>query len=294
MIDKLTQEDFKKLPLVIEGESKEVRYAGSGLVVISFKPTIYSFTANRCGIVEGSNNLRLRASKVFLNVLREGGVKHAYQAVNERWVLADLVMPHSVEFAKYNIPHFVPSDLSVQECKNLPIAPPIEVIVKTMHGGTSKHRYQGMDGALVRESHFLFGKMPIYAEGAYPAPIVRFDWRNPLRNTKTGDRIPDEILPEQMANWFIDVRKAEKTARKVYDILEQFLGDRDIVLNDLCLFIAEDGETVYGEVSQDCGRFRHFDLGSLDKDVWRTGGSSEQVLAKWQKLLDIIEGKENL
>ena len=27
----------------------------------------------------------------------------------------------------------------------------------------------------------------------------------------------------------------------------------DIVIYDLCLFIAEDGETVYGEITQDCG-----------------------------------------
>ncbi len=63
---------------------------------------------------------------------------------------------------------------------------------------------------------------------------------------------------------------------------------KDIVCYDLCLFISEDGALVFGEISQDCGRYRHFDLGSLDKDVWRAGGSSESVLAKWQLLLDLI------
>lgn len=85
---------------------------------------------------------------------------------------------------------------------------------------------------------------------------MRFDWRNPLRQPETGAR----------------------------------LAERDVVLYDLCLFITKDGETVFGEISQDCGRFRHFDLGCLDKDAGRAGGSSEHVLRKWQLLLDLIEG----
>ena len=72
-------------------------------------------------------------------------------------------------------------------------------------------------------------------------------------------------------------------------VLANFLAEHDVVLYDLCLFISADGETVFGEISQDCGRFRHFDLGSLDKDEWRAGGSSEHVLNKWQMLLDIIK-----
>lgn len=30
------------------------------------------------------------------------------------------------------------------------------------------------------------------------------------------------------------------------------------------------------------------DLGSLDKDVWRAGGSSDQVLEKWNLLYKMI------
>ena len=69
-IKTLTSEEFVGLPLVVEGESKEVRYAGNGKVVIRFKPTIYSFTANRAGIIEGSDFLRLRASKIFIDIFR--------------------------------------------------------------------------------------------------------------------------------------------------------------------------------------------------------------------------------
>lgn len=286
-INTLAQEEFKSLPPVIEGESKEVRYAGNGQVVIRFKPTVYSYTANRCGLVEGSETLRLRATRTFLEVLRKAGIKHAYREVTDKWVLSDLVLPSDVEFKKYDLPTFSPDDMTKKRAK----APPIEVIVKRYHGGTSKHRYNGMDGAKVRDKHPLYSGMTISSEGAYPSPIVRFDWRNPIRD-ETGNRVADEILPEDVADWFIDTKKARQTALCVYSALEEFLGERDIVCNDLCLFIAEDGETVYGEVSQDCGRFRHFDLGSLDKDVWRAGGSSAQVLEKWETLLKLIENKK--
>jgi len=122
----------------------------------------------------------------------------------------------------------------------------------------------------------------------YPAPFVRFDRRNPLRHPKTGERLTDEGLGDEQADWFIDTERARLAAKRVFKALSDFLAPRDIVLSDLCLFVTHDGETVFGEISQDCGRFRHFDLGSLDKDVWRAGGSSEQVLAKWRTLVDLI------
>jgi hypothetical protein len=158
----------------------------------------------------------------------------------------------------------------------LAVVPPIEVVLKRMHSGTSKHRYFAMAG-------YTFAD-----EDAYPQAIVRFDWRNPLQDDK-GKRLQDEILPNPVADWFSDTAGARWTAMKVYEAPANFLEQRDIVCYDLCLFITEDGTTVFGEISQDCGRFRHFDLGSLDKDVWRSGGSSDEVLKKWSLLLEFIE-----
>lgn len=291
-IDKLTDEEFAELPLVIEGESKEVRYAGYGLVVIRFKPTIYSFTSNRCGIVPGSDVLRLRASRIFTDVLKKAGIQHAYRQINDRFVLAELIcQPKTL----HGPTPFVPPDMNAERggsewYTNHPsaIAPPIEVVVKRMHSGTSKHRYFGMSGYPVRIKHPLYEGLTFENDGDYPEPIVRFDWRNPLLDDK-GKRLADEILPDSVADWFIDTNEARKTALKVYDVLSDFLNERDIVCYDLCMFISADGRTVFGEISQDCGRFRHFDLGSLDKDVWRAGGSHELVLEKWQTLLDLIE-----
>jgi hypothetical protein len=79
----LTEEQFTELPLVIRGESKEVRYAGNGLVVIRYLPSIYSFTHNRCDLVPGSDALRLTAMRTFLEVLRAAGIRHAYEKERE-------------------------------------------------------------------------------------------------------------------------------------------------------------------------------------------------------------------
>lgn len=87
---------------------------------------------------------------------------------------------------------------------------------------------------------------------------------------------------------YIDVKEAKKTAIRTFQILSDFLGEKNIVIYDLCLFISEDGKTVFGEISPDCGRYRHYDLGSLDKDVWRSGGSSKDVIDKWNLLYEMI------
>jgi len=261
-IDTLTDDEFERLPLVVEGESKIVRDAGDGLAVIRFKPTIYSFTANRAGIVPGSDVLRLRATRILLEVIRKAGIPHAYRRVNDRFVLSDLVVD----------------------------PPPIEVVVKAFHSGTSKHRYHGMSGPRVRRTHPFYAGRTFRDDDGYPGPIVRFDWRNPIREPTTGKALPDEVLCDAQADWFIDVARARVTALEVYRALSGFLAEKDIVLYDLCLFVTAAGDTVFGELSQDCGRFRHFDLGSLDKDVWRAGGSSDQVMAKWKLLLQMIGG----
>jgi phosphoribosylaminoimidazole-succinocarboxamide synthase len=296
----MTEHEFVVLPLITEGESKIIRAHATdpGLCWIKLKPTIYSFTSNRAAWVEGSDKLRLEATRVFLRVLRDAGVDHAYVEVGDEFILSRLVRE----------------------------PPPIEVVVKAFHSGTSKHRYHGMGTThKVRSNHPFYAGMGWGPDDGYPGPIVRFDWRNPMWNPEKvsmyrtfevdvvldedGDpeivRLPkevyewpanirkivmmaDEVLGEAQADWFIDVAEARKTALKVYGVLNDFLGAKDIVLYDLCLFVTSDGKTVFGEISQDCGRFRHFDLGSLDKDVWRAGGSSADVLAKWAELLRII------
>jgi len=255
------QEVFDSLPVTVEGESKIVKYWKDDLCLIKLKPTIYSFTANRAGIVEGSDMLRYEASKIFTRALREKKINHSYQDFQDGIIVSKYV-------------------------KN---APPIEVIVKAFHSGTSKHRYYQMNKHPIREGLIHCGTR-IEAEQPYPKPIVRFDWRNPLHDAN-GKTLADEVLCEEQADWFIDVNVAKKTALKTFMAISDILNESDIVLYDLCLFISQDGKEVFGEISQDCGRFRHYSLGSLDKDEWRAGGSSEHVLSKWKLLLDLLNKK---
>src|SRR3989339_365201 len=137
-----------------------------------------------------------------------------------------------------------------------------------------------------------FKALPSVAEGE--SKEVRYAGKGLVVNRfkdNNGNRLADEILPDELADWYINTKKARGTALKVGDVVAEFLNEYDIVFYDLCLFITEDGETVFGEISQDCGRYRHFDLGSLDKDAWRAGGSSEIVLKKWDLLLKYITDK---
>ncbi len=316
-INTLSEEEFRSLPLVIKGESKEIRYAGNGYVVIDFKPTIYSFSNNRCASVEGSNLARLEASKIFIEELSKNNINHAYKEFGKRFILAQLVMPHDVEFSKYKLPKFEPNDLSRDQIKALPKAPPIEVIVKKYLTGTTKHGMIGLVGSKVRSSHPFYSDMNFENDGALPEMLIRFDWRNPLvqhgRGEKMfnqifgdievedwvrelvsdyGDRVADTVMDPNFADYFIDVKQARRTAYKTIFTLEKFLASKQIVFYDMCMFIDESGTLVYGEISPDCGRYRHLDLGSLDKDVWRTGGSSSDVIKKWNLLVSLLKGEE--
>ncbi len=280
MIESLTQKEFKELPLVVEGESKEVRYIGDGLTVIRLKPTIYSYTHNRCGIIPGSDTVRLQAIQKLLPTIIDAGLKHTYIDVNDRWILSKLVLQPEI---KGQPKPFRPDDLKPEEISKLSIAPPIEVIAKARHTGTSKHRYYGFDTYPTRTGE------TIEKEGLYPEPIIRFDWRNPMYHPETHERLADEILPETIADWFIDTDQARQTASTAFQALTERFNSSGLDLWDICFFITEDGKSIFGEISPDCMRVRALGQVALDKDVWRAGGSSKEVLNKWQLMVERLD-----
>lgn len=276
----ITESQFDALPVVAQGNSKDIRYLGNGLVAMKLRPTVYSFTHNRAGEVAGTDKVRIEASRHLVKIVERAGVEHAYQEIQDNFIISRLVLPESTGTLTQD---FVPEDLSEQEIAELPRATPIEVVVKRIHTGTPKHRYYGMAGTTVRSGHAQ-ADARIEVDVSYPELVVRFDWRNPYENDK-GVKMQDEVLPEVMADWYIDTRQAAATANKAFLALESSLAEVGLALWDICFFISQDGKIMFGEISPDCLRVRAGD-DSLDKDVWRKGGSSGDVIEKWQAFVD--------
>ena len=270
--------NFDSMPLVCEGESKIIRYVGNGMVAIKYKPTIYSFTHNRAGVVEGTDLLRLRASSVFLNVLKNADIPHAYQTVNlqEQLVYSNLLMTKKSDGYE-----FTPTDGI--DPKKLKLTCPIEVVVKSYHVGTPKHRYYGIE-----QYPTWYGEKITAGKKYSQQRVIRFDWRNPITDSN-GVRLADECMPDDMACWYIKAFQAKCLAGQAFSVLSQFLYEREIEIMDICFLISSDGETIYSEISQDCARFK-YQGESLDKDIWRSGGSDEMVVRKWEKILELIGG----
>lgn len=269
-----TKDEFEDLPLVKEGESKIIRYLGKGKVAIRLKPTIYSYSNNRYGTIPKSEQIRIQASIILVEQLKKHGLKHSFDYYDERInaVISDLIIEPTP-----NGWYFTPEDINIEK---LPVFAPIEVIVKKSHVGTPKHRYRYVDKYPTRSRQI------IKETEDYPNIIIRFDWRNPLRDDN-NQSLADEVMPEDMADWWIDTKEAKKTAKKAFLILEKYLLSRGINLVDICFFIDASGAMIYSEISPDCMRVNAGDK-SLDKDIWRAGGSSEKILQKWSYFLELI------
>lgn len=286
----MTPAEFDVLPFITEGNSKVVRYIGHGVCAIKLKPTIYSYTYNRVGEVAGTDTIRLRAASVFTRVLKEAGVDHAYLSVDGCVMRSGL----AIEMLDDNF-LFRPTDMTDAAFLALPQIPPIEVIVKGLHTGTPKHRYHGIErrrtrtGGVIRpEEEFYTPSLIHPGEAPYRFSYVRYDWRNPNED-ETGKRLCDEVMPDELAELYIRTHAARNTANAAFTAINDFLIPRGIEMVDVCFIISQDGRTILSEVSPDCGRFRQVDDGmSLDKDVWRRGGTSEMVIEKWQKILERI------
>ncbi len=247
---------FEGWPLVSRGDSKEVRLRPDGRVAIRLLPTLYSYTHNRAGVVPGTERERFRAARALTSVVRAAGVPHAYEQFDDA---AQLIVAQRVGEP-----------------------PPIEVVVKGRHVGTPKHRYFGFDRYPLRD-----GSPPIAPGERYPAPYVRFDWRNPLQ-APDGTRLADETLPDALADLFIDVAAARVTALRAWAALTERLAAVDVELVDICFFIDASGTLMFGELSPDCARLTAAGQ-PLDKDLWRHGFAGDSVLAAWRMLNDRLE-----
>jgi phosphoribosylaminoimidazole-succinocarboxamide synthase len=265
--------DFDRLPVLFEGESKDVRLWTDEVVVIRFKPTVYSHTHNRYGEAAGTDALRVRFAAAVFRRMAEldwpGDAKPRSAFLAE---LEDERGPLLVQ-------------RRVETCN-------LETRVKRFHIGSPLHRYLYTERYPTTQSCG-----PLRRWSRLDRPVVCFDWRHPLTDEE-GRRLADEpISDDYAAVWMENVPHAKELARNTFLTLERWFAEAGVCLVDMCLFVDRRGELVYGEISPDCMRVR-FGLDnpatarSGDKDVWRSGGSPEAVHAAYVELWSRLFGDE--
>jgi len=266
---------------LIEGESKKI-YRLKNLALIELKPTMYSFTYNRYGIVNGTDNLRLdfwrlfasrlntTVSDYFVNreegefstiiedLLSEGIIEEDYPFISN--YLGEIL----IENKRYAITRFA---------ENIP---PLEVVWKNYLVGTMKHSLKEVDKQRTRQ-----GKVLNY-EGMLPNDIIRFDWRNPLPDK-------DECIPDEFADIYMNTRSARKVARLASRMLNSTLQEKGYELIDLCYFMNYEGSMIYSEITPDGMRIRKKGR-SFDKDLWRAGKDEELINKVWKELYLDLKG----
>lgn len=257
-------------PIIAEGESKCVREYNHRFDVIQYKPSVYSHKRQRGGTVEGTDLERQRTTRNLLYLLTKHMVSHTYWCIWDGYILAERIRDIVTPFGVIKNP------------------PPVENCVKQFHVGTHKHIYSGMDKCLTR-----FGDPIADETGKYHDPLVRFDWRNPnhlvpapggrlidmphaqiyvtpLRDSGMSDEdiesfliklfphgIPlgDYAMCEDLANNFLDVNASKELVLRAFKALEHHFLMMGIRFKDVCFMPTVDGTKLYGEVSQDCGRY---------------------------------------
>ncbi|OGL94674.1 hypothetical protein A2348_03615 [Candidatus Uhrbacteria bacterium RIFOXYB12_FULL_58_10] len=151
--------------------------------------------------------------------------------------------------------------------------PPIEIVVKGAFIGSPKHIYKRM-----LETPTRFGNA--LTAGERHEPYVRFDWRNPL---------PDEDLcmPEGLADLFIDVTMAKRTALAAFQALRFHLRAHQLDLLDICFFMSTDGMTVCAETSTDNTNIVYSGIDVDVREVF-SGEKKEQAIERADKIIRLL------
>lgn len=259
--------DFQTLPLLVRGDSKEIRLLTPKIALARLLPTVYSFTYNRYGEVPGTDEVRTRFSaELFRKMATDPGPFHLGSAF-----LGLVKTKNGILLAEQ----------VVDTCN-------IEVRVKRFHIGSPLHRYLYMD-----RHHRRNDGAPLLRWTRFEKPVVCFDWRHPLQD-ENGKRLADEPLSDDYAALWIDnLPAAKKLARDAFLWIEQQFTRAGLQLVDICFFIDRTGTVLYGEISPDCMRVRDrasADAEAFDKDLWRSGGSPEEVLTRYRSLYELVFG----
>jgi phosphoribosylaminoimidazole-succinocarboxamide synthase len=263
--------DFEQLPLLVQGDSKEIRLLTPKIALARLLPTVYSYTHNRYGIAPGTDKIRtLFSANIFRKMSNEPGPYRLASA------FLGIVKSENELFLAEQV---------VETCN-------LEIRVKRFHIGSPIYRYLYTDEHPTHQNG-----PPLQRWSRFQKPIVCFDWRHPLYD-REGKRLADEPLPDDYAALWIDnIDAAKKLAKNTFLWLEQKFYQAGLLLVDICFFIDRTGNILYGEISPDCMRIREgtsTDSRALDKDVWRSGGKPRDVLANYTKLYKLMFGEQDI
>jgi phosphoribosylaminoimidazole-succinocarboxamide synthase len=222
--------------------------------IVRLKPTVHSHTHKREGVIPGTEKLRLRATAVMWEWLREAGIDVPVHHVGEDFYVIDKVDHPNLEF-----------------------------IGKAAHVGTPKHKLVGIEDIATRDGARL---TPDQSHPEY----TRIDYRNQEHDPATGRPLPDECIPEDLADRFVDARVAKRTTWNAFRVLRDRLGKLGIDLQDICFFISRDGLSIFSEVSPD-GMRAKWNGHDGDKDAFRKGESADSVVDAYALLLGLLEGE---
>ena len=268
--------------LLVEGESKKVFTKDDDkYCYIILKNTIYSHSMQSTGVIEDLGAIRGEGSRYFLEMMNRNCIKHSYICINNFGVICS-------EFIE-NIN-------------------PLEVVVKEYCEGTDKHSY------------YKYRDNFTHSDGKYKhGPYVRFDWRNPNHLTEHGidvrEAIPnyykeeekigklpffekylkkpmgDKTISEHILKDIIDIDVAKEEALKMFYTIKYHFEKAGLIIKDICFMMS--GDKFWSEINQDCMRIQLIDskTGTLDKDIWRSGGSSrkEKIIGKWKLFNSIMK-----
>ncbi|MCW3463443.1 phosphoribosylaminoimidazolesuccinocarboxamide synthase [Chitinophaga nivalis] len=262
--------NFDALPLLVEGESKIIKYWTDKVVIEKFKPTVYSYTHNRYGSAAGTDDIRIRFTSALYRKMALLHTGIPYRPASA--FLAEITHEQGL---------FVVQRL-VDVCN-------IETRIKRFHIGSPVHRYlyTGKYPSTRRD------EAPIVKWTRFEDPVVCFDWRHPLMDEEQRRLADEPISDDYAALWIRDVTFAKEMARNTFMWLEAMFFQAGITLIDMCIFIDRSGKMIYSEISPDCMRMRwnsnNIDQSeSMDKDLWRRGAAPEKLYENYEKAYSLI------
>jgi phosphoribosylaminoimidazole-succinocarboxamide synthase len=223
-------DNFDALPLFFEGNSRIIRLLADGKLICKLKPTIFSIKEQGYVEVVGIDVIRTLLNAILCDVLHKEGIKTSTVATYDGFIIMD----------RYEVAS-------------------VEVVIKSAHVGSAKHRYIGMEGAQTRFKERFFRRH---------APYVRFDWRNPLP-------YDDECMPVALADYFIDTVQATKTVFRAFEILQSYYRKHALDLLDICFFMNREGTVICAEVSTDNCRLDYIGADADILNVFKHGDKKE-------------------